>query len=175
MMQPETRHGRCVLKGLAAGIVAGLIASGIMSAVHHVLAPMFSEEQPPSAEKRGREAQQEDATVKVASAATRLIVGRELPERWKPLAGSVVHYGFGATVAGTYGALAEVLPRVTIGRGLFFGVAVWLGAHVVTVPALGLSPSPLARPIWTELLEFVAHLVYGTTAELVRGLLRRRS
>jgi len=65
MMQPETRQGRSVLKGLAAGIVAGLIASGIMSTVHHVLALMFSEEQPPSAEKRGREAQQEDATVKV--------------------------------------------------------------------------------------------------------------
>ena len=49
-------------------------------------------------------------------------------------------------VGALYGAAAEIVPRVTTAFGLPFGVAVWLGAHVIVVPALGLADSPCVKP-----------------------------
>ena len=68
---------------------------------------------------------------------------------------------------------AEVAPRVTVALGLPFGVAVWLGAHVIVVPALGLAAPPTRRPPPKEALEFFLHLVYGAVREVVRRLVRR--
>jgi putative membrane protein len=95
-----------------------------------------------------------------------------LPENKKPLAGNVVHYAFGASVGALYGGVAAVVPRVTTAVGLSFGVAVWLGAHVILVPALGLAEPPTRRPLSKEGLEFLLHLVYGAVTEIVRRLVR---
>jgi putative membrane protein len=106
----------------------------------------------------------------VASAVTRQ-VGYKLPEHLEARAGSIVHYAFGASVGALYGALAEVVPRVTAFGWSPFGVAVWLGAHVVTVPALGLAEPPTRQPARLETKEVGLHAVYGVTTELVRRLL----
>ena len=119
----------------------------------------------------GRPTPPEDPTVKVASAATRL-VGYRLGEAEKAPAGSVVHYAFGAVIGAVYGAAAEIVPIVSTAFGLPFGATVWLGAHVVVVPALGLTESPLRQPATKEAEEFGLHLVYGAITELVRRLLR---
>jgi uncharacterized membrane protein YagU involved in acid resistance len=154
------------LQGSLAGLIGGLLASGAMSLGHHLASEML-----PKAP--GPQPQAEDATVKVASQALRL-VGRSLEERDKPLASTIVHYAFGGLVGAVYGAAAEFVPRVTAAAGLPFGVAVWLGAHVITVPALGLAAPPARQPLGKEVQEFGLHLVYGATTELVRKLLRRR-
>lgn len=52
-------------------------------------------------------------------------------------------------------------------------MAVWLGAHVIMVPALGLAPPPTRQPALKEALEFLLHLVYGAVTELGRRLVRR--
>jgi putative membrane protein len=75
-------------------------------------------------------------------------------------------------VGAVYGAAAEIIPMVSRGFGLPFGAAVRLGAHVVAVPALGLTESPVRRPVAEEAKEFGLHLVYGSVTELVRRLLR---
>jgi len=75
-------------------------------------------------------------------------------------------------VGALYGAAAAIVPRVTTAFGLPFGVAVWLGAHVIVVPALGLADSPVRQPIPKEAEEFALHLAYGSVTELVRRLLR---
>jgi uncharacterized membrane protein YagU involved in acid resistance len=113
-------------RGITAGLVGGVIAAGAMSLVHKGFAA-------PSAEQQ----QTEDATVRVADGVSRWLVNRPVPEDKKPLAGSIVHYAFGAGVGALYGGVADVAPRVTVALGLPFGVAVWLGAHVIMVPALG--------------------------------------
>jgi putative membrane protein len=85
-----------------------------------------------------------------------------------------VHYGFGTSIATFYGAAVEILPVLRTGWGMPFGVAVWLGAHVITVPALGLSgPMTSSKPS-REVVEFGAHVVYGAVVESVRRLLRNR-
>lgn len=159
-----------VWRGVIAGMVGGVIAAGAMSIVHKGLAGISpGAPQQPSAQQP----QEEDATVKVADGIARRLFHRPLAEDKKPLAGTLVHYAFGAGVGAMYGGVAAVVPRVTMAVGLPFGVAVWLGAHVITVPALGLAEPPTRRPFSKEALEFLLHLVYGAVTEVVRRLVRR--
>ena len=118
-------------------------------------------------------AQGDDATVKVADAMSRIVRGRGLSEREKPGAGEAVHYGFGAAMGITYGVVAGATRVATVGWGMGFGAAVWLGAHVIIVPALGLAPSPLRQPLSKEGLELGMHLLYGVTVHCGRRVALR--
>ena len=151
-------------RGVLAGLVSGLIGAGAMSLAHKALA-----EKTPPAEAG------DDATVKTADAILRAMVGQSLPENKKSLAGTLVHYAFGGVMGAIYGGLAEIVPRAVDGFGLPFGAAVWLGAHVITVPALGLAEPPARQPLSREAPELGLHLLYGAATELVRRLLRGRA
>ena len=152
------------LKGLLAGAVGGLIACFAMSQFHSALQKLKSSDQD----------KQEDSTVKTASAVSQGIFHHELTPQQKKIAGPAVHYGFGASIATFYGAAVEILPVLRTGWGMPFGVAVWLGAHVIAVPALGLSEPVTRSTPRREAVEFGAHLVYGAVVESVRRLLRNR-
>jgi putative membrane protein len=156
-------------RGALAGLVGGLVAAGAMSLAHKGLATLTdSDGTEPPAE------QDDDATVKTADAVLRRLGGRPLTREQKPLAGTLVHYAFGGSVGALYGGVVELAPHARTGLGLPFGLAVWLGAHVITVPALGLAEPPTRRPLSKEAPELVLHLVYGAVTELVRRLLRGR-
>jgi putative membrane protein len=159
-----------VWRGVIAGLVGGASAAGAMSVVHTGLGEIASARQP---EPPSPQQQQDDATVKVANAMTRRLLDRPLPDDKKPLAGSLVHYAFGASVGAVYGGVAELAPRITMIVGVPFGLAVWLGAHVITVPALGLAEPPTRQPRSKEALELLLHVIYGVVTETVRRLLRR--
>ncbi len=149
-------------RGLLAGAVGGLIACFAMSQFHSFFQKVES----------SSEDKQEDSTVKTASAVSQKIFHHELTPQQKKIAGPAVHYGFGASIATLYGAAVEVLPLLRTGLGTPFGAAVWLGAHVITVPALGLSEPVTRSTPRREAVEFGAHLVYGAVVEVVRRLLR---
>ena len=144
------------------GLVGGLLGAGVMS-VGHALAMKLagSAPAPPASDA------DEDSTIKVAQQISTLVRGHPLAPDEKPIAGHLVHYGFGASMGLLYGGAAAVTPLVTAGMGAGFGAAVWLGAHAVVVPALGLAPSPLRQPPAKEALEFVLHIAYGLTLGLV--------
>lgn len=110
--------------------------------------------------------------MKAASAIARSILQHELTPRQKRIAGPAVHYGFGGSVAAIYGAVVELAPTARTAWGLPFGVAVWLGAHVITVPALGLSEPVAQSTPREEATEFGAHLLYGAVVEGLRRLMR---
>jgi putative membrane protein len=155
---------------MVAGLVGGVIAAGAMSLVHQGVAGLSA--RAPQEQSPPNQHQDEDATVKIANGIARWLFHGPLPAAKKPLAGNLVHYAFGASVGALYGGVAAVVPSVTTAVGLPFGVAVWLGAHVITVPALGLAEPPTRQPPAKEGLEFVLHLVYGVVTELVRRLAR---
>src|ERR1700674_5744127 len=121
-------------RGFLVGAVGGLIACFAMSQFHSFFQKVES----------SSEDKQEDSTVKTASAVSQKIFHHELTPQQKKIAGHAVHYGFGASIATFYGAAVEVLPLLRTGLGTPFGAAVWLGAHVITVPALALS-EPVTR------------------------------
>jgi putative membrane protein len=149
-------------KGMLAGAVGGLIACFAMSQFHSAFQNLESSAQD----------KQDDSTVKTASAVSQRIFHHELTAQQKKIAGPAVHYGFGTSVAMFYGAAVEILPVLRTGWGVPFGVAVWLGAHVITVPALGLSEPVTRSTPGREMVEFGAHLLYGAVVESVRRLLR---
>ena len=173
-----------VWKGLAAGLVGGLIASWTMNRFQDMwskLAEEFGQSAGQSSTRDGggesQQAQgggeeQTDATVKAASAISEGIFDHKLTKSEKKIAGPAVHYTFGTSVGGLYGAVAELAPEVTAGAGLPFGAAFWLVADETAVPLLGLSKAPTEYPIGTHAYALASHFVYGLTAEAVRRAVR---
>jgi putative membrane protein len=150
------------LLGFLAGAVAGLAASLIMSRFHSLLQKVDSASQPIG----------EDSTVKAASAISRTIFRCELTPKQKEVAGAIMHYGFGTSLGALYGTAVEFDPSLRTGWGMPFGVAAWLGAHVIAVPVLGLSDPITKSARRNEAVELGAHLVYGAAAESLRRLMR---
>ena len=153
-----------IWKGLGAGLAGGLIASAAMTSFHMAAAKIDGSGPPPG----------EDATVKTASAISEGLFRHKLTNHQKQVVGPLVHFGFGAQAGALYGAMAEVYPAVATGFGMPFGAAVWLGAHVIMVPALGLSKPATQSPVSKEATELAAHLVYGAVTEFCRRLIRKR-
>ena len=171
-----------VVKGLAAGLVGGLVASWTMNRFQDVwtkVTESMKESQGNSSTKQGNEGggerssgAQDDATVKAASAISEGIFDHKLTKSEKKVAGPAVHYAFGTSVGGLYGAVAELAPEVTTGAGLPFGAAFWLVADEGAVPLLGLSKGPTEYPLSTHAYALASHFVYGLTAEVVRRAMR---
>ncbi len=178
-----------VWKGLAAGVVGGLVASWTMNQFQALWSKLAEgEERSHGAQSMqqghpqqgiGRELQEEgkddaedDAAERLANAISVGLSGRELTENEKDDAGVVFHYAMGATSGALYGAVAEALPLVTTGAGLPFGAAVWVIADEGIVPAVGLSKSPAEYPLSIHAYAFTSHLVFGLTTELVRRAVR---
>jgi putative membrane protein len=185
MTQEETcmqnGNGSNLAKGLIAGAVGGLVASWVMNVfMENVGANLQDAAQ--TEEERAEAAWQqamrndeprEDATMKTADAVVEVVTGgRHLTWEEKKIGGPIVHYAFGTIMGGLYGAAAESSRIVRSGNGTLFGAALFTGADMIAVPALGLSsssgeesPSSLATP-------YAAHLVYGVTTDFVRRLVR---
>lgn len=176
-----------VLKGLAAGLIGGLIASWTMNQFQALLSKLSEEDKK---SQRGKSAQQgggqgeqkksqgeskegDDATIKAASAISKGVFDHKLTKSEKKVAGPAVHYAFGTTMGGFYGVMAEVAPIVSVGAGLPFGAAFWLVADEAAVPALGLSKSPTEYPPSTHASALASHFVYGLTTDIVRRAIRR--
>jgi len=150
-------------RGLVAGALGGIVGTFAMGQFHTLFQnPATSSSQ-----------ESEDSTVKAASAISQAVFDHKLTPEEKKIAGPVMDYAFGTSMAAIYGAVAELLPHARAGYGMAFAATVWLGAHVITVPALGLS-EPITRSTpASEGIELGAHLVYGVVTEGIRRLIRR--
>ena len=137
-------------------------AERLAGADHHL-----SGEQEEQAE--GQEAAHAAIANQVATAAT----GSELAGGQLRTAATATHYAFGALCGGVYGLLAEYFPSVTFGFGTAFGTSLLLGASEVTLPALGMAPSPAETPAALHAGALASHAVYGASTEAIRTLLRR--
>jgi hypothetical protein len=164
-------HDGAVLKGIAAGLAGGLVASYVMNQFQTVT-QKIADSAGKGKRKRKKKEDGEDATVRTAEAITETF-GHHLTKREKEVAGPAVHYAFGAAMGGVYGALAELSPKLAAGGGLPFGTALWLAADEVAVPALGLGKKPTETPAPLHAYALASHAVYGLTAEIVRRAVRR--
>lgn len=171
------RDGGDVLKGLAAGLVGGLVASWTMNqfqALTTKLAEEYEKSQGGGQQKKSKKdgKEEDDTTVKTASAISENVFEHKLTKSEKKVAGPAVHYAFGTSMGAFYGAVAEIAPGVVAGGGLPFGTVFWLVADEAAVPALGLSKPPQEVPLSTHAYALASHLVYGLTTEIVRRALR---
>ena len=161
-----------VLKGLAAGLVGGLVASWAMNRFQELWFSVANKDQPEETSTTSSD-EPDDTTVRTASAISEGLFDHKLTAAEKKIAGPAVHYSLGTGVGGLYGAVAEVAPEVTTGAGLPFGAAFWLVVDEGAVPALGLAKGPTAYPLSTHVYALTSHFVYGLTTELVRRSVRK--
>lgn len=155
-----------ILKGLAAGLAGGLIATFVMTQFQTALTK--AAESANGEEKKEKKEDGENATVKTAEAISETIFDHELKKSEKEPAGNAVHYGFGTMMGAVYGVAAEILPVTGYGYGIPFGTALFVGADEIALPVLGLSKPPTETPASKHAFGLASHLVYGLTADLVR-------
>ncbi len=176
------RKRQSVGKGIAAGLIGGLVASWVMNRFQAGLSKLKESRQEDEPAESGYaerpqasapEAEQEPATVKVATLVARQVLRRDLPAAKKDIAGEVVHYAFGAAMGAAYGALAEAFPEARAGFGAAFGAALWLSADEIGIPAARLSGPPSQYPASVHASALASHAVFGVTTELLRRSLRQ--
>jgi putative membrane protein len=166
-----------LVRGLAAGLVGGLVASWVMNEFMSGPGTRLQEavQSPEQNERQAIEADapKEDATMKAADAiASTVRGGTHLTWEQREKSGPLVHYAFGGAMGALYGAMAEVWPSVRSGFGVTFGAALFTGADLIGVPVLRLSGSPGEQPITSQASPLAAHLVYGLATELFRRFTR---
>jgi predicted lipid-binding transport protein (Tim44 family) len=157
-----------LLRGLAAGLAGGLVASVVMDAFQALASPLLSRLQGGSGQSSSGQDGSEPTTVRAAEAVSEGVLGHQLSGEEKELAGPAVHYATGIALGGAYGVAAVIEPRVTVGAGLPYGAAVAVVMDEALVPAVGLSGPPWASPASTHAYALASHLVFGLTVEVVR-------
>lgn len=196
--EPETSKN--VVKGALAGMAGGLVASWVMSRLQHVMESSNADDVvgrndlsnpvvPPIAEEQlasttysssaprlfsKEEQEKPKATVRMANRISKTFLKHDVPADRQDVAGQSVHYAFGTLMGGLYGAVAEMRPEV-VSRlgGVPFGMAVWLLAEEIALPALHLSDGPKEVPLTKHATGLATHFAYGATADGVRRLLRK--
>jgi len=173
MRNGNSADNGALVTNVVAGLIGGLIASWTMEQFQQALGRISGDMggAPGGGGQQHRKPQSEPATYKAADAVAETVAGRDVPEEYKPAAGSVVHYAFGGAVGAIYGAAAARTPDVTSWGGVPFGATVWLVADEMGVPLAGLSKNPTEYPVSSHLSAFATHLVYGMTTECVRRTL----
>jgi putative membrane protein len=163
---------RSAWKGLAAGIVGGVVASWAMDRFQYWWLS-FGGGDELQLQQAPSDHREEPATVKTASAISEEVFGHSLTDREREIAGPIVHYAVGTTAGAVYGLAAEYEPDVTIFAGIPFGAAFCMVVDEGALPLLGLAKGPTAYPISTHAYALASHLVFGLTAEVVRRAVRR--
>lgn len=155
----------------AEGAIAGLVATGAMSVLAAVL--LAAARRAGAREDRLLSASPEgDApTEKLAGEMKAAVTRRRATRREKEVGGEVIHWTFGVVLGALYGLLAARSRRVSAGRGLAYGAAVFAGASEAALPILGLSLPPSSYAPAGHAMNLLTHLVYGATLDATtRGL-----
>lgn len=177
-----------LLRGMAAGLLAGAAAAWVMNQFQQVRAihpPAGSAQGGSEAKSHSEEGQQgegqamhqssnldENATVKTAERISQQVLHRNLTGSEKQIAGPAVHYAYGSLIGAMYGGMAELLPITAAGLGLPFGFALWLLGDEIAVPALGLGKQPTKYSPEVHADALAAHFMYGATTDVLRRFLR---
>jgi putative membrane protein len=158
-----------LMRGAAAGLVAGIVASYAMEKFQAAVSSLTESEEKNGPEKK----QSEPMTEKVAGEFSETVLDHEPTKDEKAVGGEAVHYAVGGVSGMLYGVAAEIAPKSTTGLGLPFGTSVWLGADEIGTWASGLAKAPTEYPASKHLYALSSHLVYGLTTELVRRGVRK--
>lgn len=88
-------------------------------------------------------------------------------------AGLAVHYSFGIVPGAIYGVLRRRVPEVSAGRGLAYGLGIFLLLDQVAAVVLGLASRPDAYPWQAHARGLVSHAALGVATETTLEALDR--
>lgn len=151
----NTKPTRSIAKGFVAGLVAGLVGSGVKMVAEQVFPPRIQGQTPPP--------------VILAEQ----VAGHSLPDGERQLALQGIHFIFGALAGAVYGALVEVEPSLGAWRGAAFGITLNRLTHESILPKLGLAAPTQRQPTQERISEWVTHAAYGVATDTVRRAVRR--
>src|SRR3954453_18774325 len=106
-----------VAKSAVAGLIAGIVASFVMSEFQSIISKM--------GESNGSKKEEKPANIKSADEVSENVFDHTLTKEEEKTAGPAVHYAMGAASGLIYGITSEITPVSTLGVGLPFGAAVW--------------------------------------------------
>ena len=86
-------------------------------------------------------------------------------------AATAIHYALGVVPGAIYGAFRHRLPGSGPGRGIAYGVGLFLVNDELLGPALGLAAGPTAYPWQAHARGLMAHLVLGVATDPVLDVL----
>ena len=179
-----------IIRGAAAGLVAGLVASWVMNQFQAKLASLLKGNQnshgAQSAQtgspehgaasylaERGADNESDNAAERTANVVAVATLDQGLSKDEKKVGGTIFHYAFGASTGAFYGAVSELVPMLRSGLGLPFGLSVWAVGDEGVGPALGLSKWPNEYRLSVHGYALASHLVYGLTTEMTHRITRR--
>ncbi|MBB4080894.1 putative membrane protein YagU involved in acid resistance [Lewinella aquimaris] len=146
------------VRGFVAGMIGGLVGTGIKMIVDRSL---------PTAQPQ----EEHDARLQIVEGAEE-VTNTDLNRNKEETAQQAINFAFGALVGGIYGVITEAAPAVQAPAGVPFGAALWTLAHKVALPALGLAPNPLKQDLSLQAGQLGSHMAYGATVEMVRRSVR---
>ena len=155
-----------VVKGAAAGAVGVWLADRVGWFLYR--------REDPGTLRRERAARPEGkdpAHVAAGRLAGALGVAPSLPQPHP--AGIAVHYALGIVPGALYGPLRRRIKGVGAGRGLLYGLGLFLVNDELLAPALGLAGGPAAYPWQAHARGLVAHLVLGAATDAALDALDR--
>ena len=88
-------------------------------------------------------------------------------------AGIAVHYALGVVPAALYAPLRHRINGLGAGRGLLYGLGLFLVNDEIVAPVLGLASGPAAYPWQAHARGLVAHLVLGVSTDAALDALDR--
>jgi uncharacterized membrane protein YagU involved in acid resistance len=160
------------VKLAAIGAVSGILAAMMMDTFSRLIQAYDDRDRDRDARsKQPAQADgsaEQDATVKVGTAAFRSVAGYTPGRETQQWLGTAAHYAFSAAVGVNYLLASERAPELRRGFGTVYGSLVWATADEGAAPALGLSKTPDQIPLGIHAYELGAHWVYGATLEACR-------
>jgi uncharacterized membrane protein YagU involved in acid resistance len=146
---------------VALGAIAGLIATGLMTAVIAGGRALRLLNTPPPAQITANLAERAGVDPEEDHLAFRLV--------WL-----AAHGGYGVACGAGYVAARPILPRSTALAGLVYGSVIWGASYFGLMPALGLYPWPEDDTKSRLGVMMLAHVVFGVSlAEVERRLTHR--
>ena len=144
------------------GGIAGLVGTWVMDLVTTGLLESQTEES-----KRQEEAARPNGKSSVANLVDRMeaVTGITLDDGQRSVATQVIHYGLGVVPGVMYVVASRRAPRLAAGRGLAYGLALWVVNDEYLNTRLGLAGPYAAYPIETHWRGFVGHVVLGMATE----------
>ena len=157
-----------VLKEMVKGAIAGSASVWMMDRVTEY---MYRNEDS-EAHKQEKKAQKGGKYVAfVAADKIANAMGTRMTDRQEYIAGKTVHYLLGAMPGALYGLLRHKVEGLDKGRGLLYGLGLFILMDELVAPLAGLSSGPLAYPWQAHARGLAGHLTVGATTDAaVRAL-----
>ncbi len=163
------RESSSVAFDLFKGAAAGVVATWVMDRVDWA---MYRREDPRSRRRTWAvRPEGKDPAHVIASRAAQAMGYGAVPQDHP--AGMAVHYAIGIAPAAIYGATRDRVPGVGAGRGLAFGLGMFIAEDEVANPLMGFAAPPQRYPWQPHARGLVAHLVYGLVTDAVFSVLDR--